>query len=880
MPGSVSGIRAGRAYVELGTRDLLTSQLAAAQTKITAFADAAKAALAGAFVAGVPTAAAVKTFADFDDQMRLVAAVAAKGSTSFEQLTATAKELGRTTSWTASQVAEGMVSLGRAGFNTDEIDTSISSVMDLARATGSEIGAATDIAGNALRAFGLPATEFERVCDVLTATANGSAQTLDDLGEAFKYVAPIAAATGHSIEDTAKIVGSLANFGVKGSQAGTVIKAIQTRMASDESAQAKYAELGIDTTDAEGNLRKVNDVLLDLGRALADMPNAEKLATIKTLFGQYGLTGVSLTASNFEQLNEAIDNANGTAAATAQSMDEGLGGAIRITQSAIEGAAIALGNSLTPALTDLAAKIQTVAEKSTAWLSTHQQEVVEIATLAAKYVALSGAVYVVSKAISGVCAVAKTAATVYSGLSKTVEYLCGVQRAQAAVETARQARGAAMLKLEQAVAAVNAAKTAPTLAAAQAELTLATAEARSATAAEADAVAKAHATAATAALMAGTIAAVAVVAALGYAYLSWAGAADKAAQSARNASDAQDQFLQNREGQRQADQELFNELKTLSEQQSMTSDQFARARFIVAELSDRYGDLGIQCDETARKINGMAAAQELFNQKQKAQAIQDQKDQIATYQEEIDRNKAAIKRQDSFVGGVGAAIRSGFSQGKMLERRQELFDRNLELERKIKSLQNKIKMENEQSAAAVVQQSQPLQQLAPQPVAEQPVVEAQPAPTPTTPNATPSVAPVGSPTTPNATPSVAPAGSSATPNTTPSVASETFNDATSQFQQSAEEFANAIASSASEVAAQCSSAVSEAQEAAQDVHEAANQAGDQLDLQQSQLSRGTFSAVEASDNSRSEMRAQTDVLKEIESGLKKYFDEQTNEEYV
>ena len=123
-----------------------------------------------------------------------------------------------------------------------------------------------------------------RVCDVLTATANNSSQTLEDLGEAFKFVAPIAKDAGTSIEDAAKIVGTLANFGIKGSLAGTAFKNIQLKM-TDPDVQKRYKELGIDVVDADdGSLRNMADVLRELGAATASMPNAEKLATYKDLF--------------------------------------------------------------------------------------------------------------------------------------------------------------------------------------------------------------------------------------------------------------------------------------------------------------------------------------------------------------------------------------------------------------------------------------------------------------------------------------------------------------------------------------------------------------------------------------------------------------------
>src|SRR5690606_19651786 len=138
---------------------------------------------------------------------------------------------GRTTSFTASQVAEGMLELGRAGFNPAEIDAAIAGMLDLARATGTELAEAVGIASSTIRSFGLAASDSAHVADVLTAAANGSAQTLTDLGEAMKMAAPIAAEVGMTLEDTAKAIGTLANFGIRGTMAGTSLRQIMIQLA-------------------------------------------------------------------------------------------------------------------------------------------------------------------------------------------------------------------------------------------------------------------------------------------------------------------------------------------------------------------------------------------------------------------------------------------------------------------------------------------------------------------------------------------------------------------------------------------------------------------------------------------------------------------------
>ena len=133
----------------------------------------------------------IDIYSKFDDQMRLTKAVTGATGEQFQKLTERAKQLGRDTAFTAAEVASGMTSLGRMGFSSDEIDKSIDSVMDLSRATGTDLAQSADIAANSMRIFGLESTQMSHVADILTATANGSAQTLTDLFEALKMAGTV-----------------------------------------------------------------------------------------------------------------------------------------------------------------------------------------------------------------------------------------------------------------------------------------------------------------------------------------------------------------------------------------------------------------------------------------------------------------------------------------------------------------------------------------------------------------------------------------------------------------------------------------------------------------------------------------------------------------
>jgi len=324
-------------------------------------------AVAGAAIAGI-----TMKFASFDDQMRTVQAVTGATGEQFEALTEQAKELGRTTSFTASQVAGAMTELGRAGFQTTEILASTADVLNLARATGIELARASEIAAGTMRIFGLEAKDVTRIADVLVATANSSAQTIDDLAEAMTYAGPVADEMGLSLEQTAETIGILANFSIKGSQAGAMLRRIMTQLA-DTKVQESMREMGVAVTDATGEFRPLADIMREFGIEAAKLTAPERLAKMKELFGQRAIAGgAKLASGSFDALTDAIANADGRAAETAAKMDAGIGGTLRRLWSAVEGVVIALGEGLAPVLESAAKFITGVLGPLTEWLKQNQ----------------------------------------------------------------------------------------------------------------------------------------------------------------------------------------------------------------------------------------------------------------------------------------------------------------------------------------------------------------------------------------------------------------------------------------------------------------------------------------------------------------------------
>jgi TP901 family phage tail tape measure protein len=361
-----------------------------------------------------PIALSTRVFTGFDDQMRAVQAVLGATGQQFDRLNEKAKKLGRTTSFTAAQVAGAMLELGWAGFDALQIYASIASVLDLARATGTELPMAANIAAGTLRAFNLEADQMGRVADVMTATANNSAQTLEDLGEAMKYAAPVADAYGLSLEETTKILGALANFSIKGSMAGNTLKNIMLQLANAD-VREKLARLGVATTDAAGNMLEVSEVLRNLGNAIRDMPRAQRLSIMNELFGKRAVAGgIKLTAASFDRLNEAIEQAGGTARRTAETMDSGIGGALRRLWSAVEGVAIGIGESLAGAISDLADSLGRAAGMITAWIKENRELVVTVVKVVAAVTVTGVALIGLGAIISGLGSALGVLATVVS----------------------------------------------------------------------------------------------------------------------------------------------------------------------------------------------------------------------------------------------------------------------------------------------------------------------------------------------------------------------------------------------------------------------------------------------------------------------------------
>lgn len=428
-----SNIRAGRAYVEVTAEtSKLQRNLTSAQAQLQNFGRTCTNVgkdllmLSGAMAA--PLVMAARSFAGFDDSMRLVQAVTQATDADFKALTKTAQRLGRDTSYTAQQAADAMVSLGRMGFSPTEIQASIDAVLNLARSTGTELAEAGDIAANSMRIFGIEASQMSDVADVLTVTANSSAQTLIDLFEALKMGGPQAAAAGESIRETSAAIAVLANMGIKGSLAGTALRKSFSQFAKVK-VQDQLRSVGVETVDANGNLRKMAEIMRDIAKAMSTMPTAEKLAFAEDIFDIRGsLAGLTLTA-NTDELDAMLvklQDVEGVAADTAQKMDAGLGGAFRLLLSAVEGAMNAIADAMNSTLQPLIVKVTAVINAFTQWIEANRGLVTAFAVTVAGAAGLAVVLIAIGVAAKGAAAGIAVVQTAIKGFT----FLQGVTIAQ------------------------------------------------------------------------------------------------------------------------------------------------------------------------------------------------------------------------------------------------------------------------------------------------------------------------------------------------------------------------------------------------------------------------------------------------------------------
>lgn len=313
-----------------------------------------------AVVIGVASVAAAKKTIDvgksFEAGMSEVQAISGASGKDLERLSNKAKEMGATTKFSATESATALKYMAMAGWKTNQMVSGLAGVMNLAAASGEDLGTVSDIVTDSMTAFGLKANQSGHFADVLAKASSSSNTNVGLMGETFKYVAPLAGSMGYSIEDTATAIGLMANAGIKGSQAGTSLRSILTRLVKPpKDAAAALSELGISTTNADGSMKPLRQTMSELREKFSGLTESQKSQYASSIAGQEAMSGllaiVSASDSDFNKLQKAIDNSSGAAKKQADIMNNNLQGALYELGSAAEAVGIGIYEDIKEPLT-------------------------------------------------------------------------------------------------------------------------------------------------------------------------------------------------------------------------------------------------------------------------------------------------------------------------------------------------------------------------------------------------------------------------------------------------------------------------------------------------------------------------------------------------
>ena len=370
---------AGRSARNLGD-DLDESQGKFADLRRDAKRVGAVAAAAGAVVAAKIGVDSVRAAASFEDAIARAAAKTNNARKSANMFGEAAKIAGQKSTFSAKQAANALQFLAQAGLSAQQGVEALPGVLQLAEASGMELAQASDIATNVLSGFRLEVAELGRVNDVLVAASSKANTGVAELGQAFSFVAPKASAVGMSVEQTAAILGKLADTGIKATRAGRGLRSALMRLQNPPAkAQAVFDELGVSLRDNQGQLRSFINIIQSLVDSGA---SSQQLAEA---FGAVGGTVVEALAPAVGQLQKfrgELNQAGGAAGEQAEFMRKSLGSQLKILSGSIETLQIAMGQKLKPVVEAVAGELTNMANNATAAMDSAKGTSTEVNELA------------------------------------------------------------------------------------------------------------------------------------------------------------------------------------------------------------------------------------------------------------------------------------------------------------------------------------------------------------------------------------------------------------------------------------------------------------------------------------------------------------------
>ncbi|EFJ0488935.1 phage tail tape measure protein [Escherichia coli] len=300
-----------------------------------------------------------------------------QNSPQFKALREQALKLGSETQFTAGDAASGQAFLAMAGFTPQAIQAALPGVLSMATAGGMDLGETADIGSNILTQFGLSTDQMDRVGDTLTAAFTRTNTDLRALGETMKYAGPVAGKLGISLEQAAAMAGVLANMGIRGSDAGTAMRASLARLASPPKAAAEtLKELGVAVSDAGGKMRPMEDVLADLYKATRKYGEVDRVSFFKDIAGEEAFTSFMALVDaagdgSLPKLRKELEGARGEAERTAKVMANNLDGDLKSLGSAWEGLRIRIADLIDGPLRSVTQWLTRVVSRVTALAQAH-----------------------------------------------------------------------------------------------------------------------------------------------------------------------------------------------------------------------------------------------------------------------------------------------------------------------------------------------------------------------------------------------------------------------------------------------------------------------------------------------------------------------------
>lgn len=356
----------------------------------------------------------VKTAATFESAMSQVQATMGltadstselKGQTvnTMDSLSSLAKQMGAETKFSATEAAEALNNMAMAGYDVNEIYDALPEVLNLASAGALDLDYATQLAANGLNVMGYGTDRLSELSNKLAVTASSAYGSVSDFGEGLLVAGGAAKSANLNFTDTFTALGILGDAGISASEGGTKLRnVILSLYAPTDIAAEELKTLGIQTKDADGNVRNFQDVLKDLSGALDGLSESDRLNAINTIFNKADIAGVNALLSNctdrWDELSSTIDNAGDAAEQMSDTQLDNLNGQLTILKSGLEGLAIAFGEALLPLVKDVTAAIQAIVT----WLNNLNDEQVQTITKVLEFAAALGPILLIgSKVVAG-----------------------------------------------------------------------------------------------------------------------------------------------------------------------------------------------------------------------------------------------------------------------------------------------------------------------------------------------------------------------------------------------------------------------------------------------------------------------------------------------